>query len=103
MAHDQFKATLPEADSERQAILGILNEIQKIAQSYGIGTSLSNPYSSITTAAIGVKWDKVEHPPHPPFPGDGWVLLVTAGDGMNHMVRYTATPQISETFYPKGV
>ncbi|XP_061081400.1 alpha-actinin-2 isoform X5 [Conger conger] len=60
VAHDQFKATLPEADSERQAILGILNEIQKIAQSYGIGTSLTNPYSSITTIEIGIKWDKVK-------------------------------------------
>uniref|UniRef100_A0A665VBC7 Actinin, alpha 2b n=1 Tax=Echeneis naucrates TaxID=173247 RepID=A0A665VBC7_ECHNA len=35
-AHDQFKATLPEADAERQAILGIQNEVQKISQSYGI-------------------------------------------------------------------
>ncbi|XP_064176695.1 alpha-actinin-2 isoform X10 [Anguilla rostrata] len=60
VAHDQFKATLPEADGERQAILGIQNEIQKIAQSYGIGTSLTNPYSTITTAEIGIKWDKVK-------------------------------------------
>ncbi|KAI1886942.1 hypothetical protein AGOR_G00200960 [Albula goreensis] len=59
-AHDQFKATLPEADSERQAILGIHNEIQKISQSYGIGTALTNPYTTITTAEISVKWDKVK-------------------------------------------
>ncbi|KAJ8365599.1 hypothetical protein SKAU_G00144300 [Synaphobranchus kaupii] len=60
LAHDQFKATLPEADSERHAILGIQNEIQKIAQSYGIGISLSNPYSTITPAEIGIMWDKVK-------------------------------------------
>ncbi|KAJ8404759.1 hypothetical protein AAFF_G00331460 [Aldrovandia affinis] len=59
-AHDQFKATLPEADRERQAILGIQNETQKISQSYGISSALSNPYSSITTAEIGLKWDKVK-------------------------------------------
>uniref|UniRef100_A0A8C1RED3 Actinin, alpha 1 n=1 Tax=Cyprinus carpio TaxID=7962 RepID=A0A8C1RED3_CYPCA len=31
-AHEQFKATLPEADKERQAILGIHNEIAKIVK-----------------------------------------------------------------------
>uniref|UniRef100_A0A665VBK2 Actinin, alpha 2b n=1 Tax=Echeneis naucrates TaxID=173247 RepID=A0A665VBK2_ECHNA len=31
-----FLSTLPEADAERQAILGIQNEVQKISQSYGI-------------------------------------------------------------------
>lgn len=58
-AHDQFKATLPEADGERQAILGIYTEVQKIAQSYGISPNLANPYSNITPAEMGLKWDKV--------------------------------------------
>uniref|UniRef100_A0A8C2CGX3 Actinin, alpha 1 n=1 Tax=Cyprinus carpio TaxID=7962 RepID=A0A8C2CGX3_CYPCA len=35
-AHEQFKATLPEADKERQAILGIHNEIAKIVQTYHV-------------------------------------------------------------------
>ncbi|KAK7901891.1 hypothetical protein WMY93_018660 [Mugilogobius chulae] len=59
-AHEQFKATLPEADAERQAILGIHNEVQKISQSYGIKASLVNPYSSITTEELLDKWDKVK-------------------------------------------
>ncbi|KAG5262309.1 hypothetical protein AALO_G00273770 [Alosa alosa] len=59
-AHDQFKATMPEADCERQSILGIYTEVQKIAQSYGISPNLSNPYSNITPADIGLKWDKVK-------------------------------------------
>uniref|UniRef100_A0A8C8GJE2 Uncharacterized protein n=1 Tax=Oncorhynchus tshawytscha TaxID=74940 RepID=A0A8C8GJE2_ONCTS len=59
-AHDQFKATLPEADCERQAILSIYTEVQKIAQSYGISPNLTNPYSDITPAEIGLKWDKVK-------------------------------------------
>ncbi|KAK6293917.1 hypothetical protein J4Q44_G00362430 [Coregonus suidteri] len=59
-AHDQFKATLPEADCERQAILSIYMEVQKIAQSYGISPDLTNPYSDITPAEIGLKWDKVK-------------------------------------------
>ncbi|XP_067844818.1 alpha-actinin-2 isoform X1 [Heptranchias perlo] len=59
-AHEQFKATLPEADSERQAILGILNEVQKITQTYSISTKVSNPYSMISCEEISAKWDKVK-------------------------------------------
>ncbi|XP_051578484.1 alpha-actinin-2b isoform X2 [Myxocyprinus asiaticus] len=58
--HEQFKATLPEADAERQAILGIQQEVLKISQSYGIRADLTNPYSTITTEEIATKWDKVK-------------------------------------------
>uniref|UniRef100_A0A8C2B5Y1 Actinin, alpha 2b n=1 Tax=Cyprinus carpio TaxID=7962 RepID=A0A8C2B5Y1_CYPCA len=51
-AHEQFKATLPEADAERQAILGIQQEVLKISQNYGIRGDLTNPYSTITTEEI---------------------------------------------------
>ncbi|XP_065445132.1 alpha-actinin-2 isoform X2 [Chrysemys picta bellii] len=59
-AHDQFKATLPEADGERQAILSIQNEVEKVIQSYNIRISASNPYSTITMDEIRAKWDKVK-------------------------------------------
>ncbi|KAI7804493.1 alpha-actinin-2b isoform X1 [Triplophysa rosa] len=59
-AHDQFKGTLPEADAERQAILGIQQEVLKICQSYGIRGDLKNPYSTISTEEIAIKWDKVK-------------------------------------------
>ncbi|XP_041071763.1 alpha-actinin-2 isoform X3 [Carcharodon carcharias] len=59
-AHEQFKATLPEADSERQAILGILNEVQKITQTYSISSIVSNPYSMISHEEISAKWDKMK-------------------------------------------
>ncbi|XP_023696920.2 alpha-actinin-2b [Paramormyrops kingsleyae] len=59
-AHEQFKATLPMADSERQAIFGIHNEVQKITQSYGLRGSLTNPYSTISPEEIHAKWDKVK-------------------------------------------
>lgn len=58
-AHEQFKATLPEADAERQAILGIHNEVLKISQSYGIKASIINPYSTITIEELLNKWEKV--------------------------------------------
>lgn len=58
-AHEQFKATLPEADAERQAILGIHNEVQKISQSYGIKANIINPYSTITIEELLNKWERV--------------------------------------------
>eukprot|EP00070_Physeter_catodon_P030820 XP_028337714.1 alpha-actinin-2 isoform X2 [Physeter catodon] len=57
-AHEQFKATLPEADSERQSILAIQNEVEKVIQSYNIRISSSNPYSTVTVDEIRSKWDK---------------------------------------------
>uniref|UniRef100_A0A6Q2Z5G0 Actinin alpha 3a n=1 Tax=Esox lucius TaxID=8010 RepID=A0A6Q2Z5G0_ESOLU len=60
-AHDQFKATLPEADKERIATLGIQNEILKIAQTYGIKLSGVNPYTNLSAQDITNKWDAVKH------------------------------------------
>uniref|UniRef100_A0AC11CXF6 Actinin alpha 2 n=1 Tax=Ovis aries TaxID=9940 RepID=A0AC11CXF6_SHEEP len=59
-AHEQFKATLPEADGERQSILAIQNEVEKVIQSYNIRISSSNPYSTVTVDEIRSKWDKVK-------------------------------------------
>lgn len=50
---------MPEADAERQAILGIHAEVQKISQSYGIKANLINPYSTITVEELLNKWEKV--------------------------------------------
>uniref|UniRef100_A0A8C1AUW6 Actinin, alpha 1 n=1 Tax=Cyprinus carpio carpio TaxID=630221 RepID=A0A8C1AUW6_CYPCA len=58
-AHEQFKATLPEADKERQAILGIHNEIAKIVQTYHVNMAGTNPYTTINSQEINAKWDKV--------------------------------------------
>ncbi|XP_051507393.1 alpha-actinin-1 isoform X4 [Myxocyprinus asiaticus] len=58
-AHEQFKATLPEADKERQAILGIHNEIAKIVQTYHVNMAGTNPYTTINPQEINGKWDKV--------------------------------------------
>ncbi|OBS80229.1 hypothetical protein A6R68_21567 [Neotoma lepida] len=56
----QFKATLPEADGERQSILAIQNEVEKVIQSYSIRISSSNPYSTVTMEELRNKWDKVK-------------------------------------------
>lgn len=58
-AHEQFKATLPEADRERGAILGIHGEVQKICQTYGLRPSSTNPYITLSVQDINTKWDTV--------------------------------------------
>ncbi|XP_028607994.1 alpha-actinin-1 isoform X3 [Grammomys surdaster] len=58
-AHDQFKATLPDADKERLAILDIHNEVSKIVQTYHVNMAGTNPYTTITPQEINGKWDHV--------------------------------------------
>lgn len=41
------------------AILGIQNEIQKIAQTYGIKLSGVNPYTNLSHLDVANKWDTV--------------------------------------------
>lgn len=62
-AHDQFKSTLPDADREREAILAIHKEAQRIAESNHIKLSGSNPYTTVTPQIINSKWEKVGQGP----------------------------------------
>lgn len=48
-AHNQFKATLGEADKEYQAIMSLVTEVQHIAQQYQIPGGLDNPYTTLTS------------------------------------------------------
>ncbi|XP_052524201.1 alpha-actinin-4 isoform X1 [Tympanuchus pallidicinctus] len=59
-AHDQFKATLPDADREREAILGIQREAQRIAELHSIKLAANNPYTSVTPQVINSKWERVQ-------------------------------------------
>ncbi|XP_069090583.1 alpha-actinin-2 [Pleurodeles waltl] len=59
-AHEQFKSTLPEAEGERQAILSIQAEVEKVIQSYSIRITSTNPYTNLTVEEIRIKWDKVK-------------------------------------------
>lgn len=47
-AHNQFKATLGEADKEYQAIIALVNEVQHMTQQYQIPGGLDNPYTTLT-------------------------------------------------------
>ncbi|KAM8953465.1 alpha-actinin-4 isoform 2-T2 [Pelodytes ibericus] len=59
-AHEQFKSTLPDADREREAILDIQNQAQKIADYNHIKLGGNNPYTSVTPQTINSKWEKVQ-------------------------------------------
>uniref|UniRef100_A0A8C3CR56 Actinin alpha 4 n=1 Tax=Cairina moschata TaxID=8855 RepID=A0A8C3CR56_CAIMO len=59
-AHDQFKSTLPDADKEREAILGIQREAQRIADFNSIKLGGNNPYTSVTPQIINSKWERVQ-------------------------------------------
>lgn len=59
-AHNQFKATLGEADKEYQAIMTLVTEVQTIAQKYQIPGGLDNPYTALTGQIISTKWGEVK-------------------------------------------
>lgn len=81
-AHEQFKATLPDADKERLAILGIHNEVTKIVQTYHVNMAGTNPYTTITPQEINGKWDHVSpralkfHKGRDFCPLLGWWILI---------------------------
>lgn len=58
-AHNQFKATLGEADKEYQAIISLVTEVQHMAQQYQIPGGLDNPYTTLTAQVISSKWGEV--------------------------------------------
>ena len=47
-AHEQFKGTLGEADKEYNAIIALGQEVNRIAQQFGISGSGDNPYSMLS-------------------------------------------------------
>lgn len=79
-AHEQFKATLPDADKERQAILGIHNEVSKIVQTYHVNMAGTNPYTTITPQEINGKWEHVSSL-QPCSQCGGGCFLVTGAPG----------------------
>ncbi|XP_077141897.1 alpha-actinin-4 isoform X1 [Ranitomeya variabilis] len=59
-AHEQFKSTLPDADREREAILDIQSQAQKIADYNNIKLTSGNPYTTVAPKTINAKWEKVQ-------------------------------------------
>ena len=47
-AHEQFKATLGEADKEYSSVVNLVKEVEMLARQYQIPGGLENPYTSLT-------------------------------------------------------
>jgi len=58
-AHESFKMTLGEADREFNAIMGLVNEVNRIVQQYGITGGYENPYALITGQDLAKKWQSL--------------------------------------------
>jgi len=59
-AHEQFKQTLGEADKEFGAIMGLVQEVQRTAQQYGISGASDNPYTTLSAQDVAHKWAEVK-------------------------------------------
>ncbi|ESO12433.1 hypothetical protein HELRODRAFT_93275 [Helobdella robusta] len=59
-SHEQFKLTLGEAESEFNSIIGLVNEVNRIAQQYGITGAQDNPYSYITGNDLNKRWTSLK-------------------------------------------
>lgn len=51
-AHNQFKATLGEADKEYNSIVSLVNEVETTVQKHQIPGGLANPYTTLTASVI---------------------------------------------------
>lgn len=58
-AHEQFKATLGEADKEYQSIVGLVRQVESIAKQHSVPGGIDNPYTSLTAKDITSKWAEV--------------------------------------------
>lgn len=59
-AHEQFKATLPEADKEFNAIFALAQEALHLCQQHGLQIN-DNPYTTIQAVELQSKWMEVQH------------------------------------------
>ncbi len=60
-AHDQFKATLGEADEEFRNIVGLEQEISRLIEQHGLDRQvLENPYSPLSGGELNRKWNEVK-------------------------------------------
>lgn len=60
-AHNQFKATLGEADKEYNSIVSLVKEVETTVQKNQIPGGLANPYTTLTASDMTKKWTEVKH------------------------------------------
>jgi hypothetical protein len=54
-AHNQFKATLGEADKEYNSIVSLVKEVETTVQKYQIPGGLANPYTTLTASVSSTR------------------------------------------------
>lgn len=59
-AHEQFKQTLGEADTEHRSIVQLSQEVQTYATKYQVPGGVENPYTNLTGADIAGKWGNLK-------------------------------------------
>lgn len=60
-AHNQFKATLGEADKEYNSIVGLVREVETIVKQYQVPGGLENPYTALTANVFDLPIISLEH------------------------------------------
>ncbi|XP_058449806.1 alpha-actinin, sarcomeric isoform X2 [Malaya genurostris] len=58
-AHEQFKATLNEADKELNMIVGLVRDAETVVKQEQVPGGLVNPYTTLTADTISRKWSEV--------------------------------------------
>lgn len=57
-AHEQFKSTLQEANREKEAIVTLMKEANKVCKQYQV-SEITNPYTEITSEQIDRQWQRL--------------------------------------------
>ena len=93
-AHEQFKATLGEADKEYQSIIGLVRQVESIAKQHSTPGGVDNPYTSLTAQVFLLPppyppssslstllpyRGRIDPPSEAPFPRSGYVINLTVG------------------------
>lgn len=58
-AHEQFKKTLGDADTEFNALVALMMEVNRICNEHRVTSSAENPYTTLTVEDLTHKWQEV--------------------------------------------
>lgn len=90
-AHEGFKQTLGDADTEYQGIMEIATQIQQLAQQHNLPSALDNPYTNIRPNDVQSKWTEVKQ------------LVPTRDDNLNkELIRQKQLENLRATFAEKA-
>ncbi|XP_039253681.1 alpha-actinin-1-like isoform X1 [Styela clava] len=59
-AHEQFKATLSDAEQEKNVIMSLMADVEKHKRMYNLSQHIENVYTLLTPEKIDSKWQRVK-------------------------------------------